>query len=219
MRSFAASTQPPLGRQMLKMAKKSKHAYLRTRDQLLEYANNGLVFYGIDLSRVSTKLISQIYEFELARAFNIHGIGDELKMLEDGTSKKVGVFKHLPLKGLYKAHFFDARFIKGNLDAHFGFSRGGNKRLDQVIQEALDGNKSGYDDEFCAYLAHNLPIGAIEARAQKGKLSGEWIIFQRYNDKNYYLLLASHSDGDENIYKKVRAVYDTDFPFLREKCT
>ncbi len=73
------------------------------RSQLEEYARSSLVFYGLDLSRISSVLLVQIWNHELNRSLNVHRIGDELKRIERGSSKKVGIFKHLPLKGGFVA--------------------------------------------------------------------------------------------------------------------
>ncbi|ENO1827555.1 hypothetical protein BBM40_19485 [Vibrio parahaemolyticus] len=185
------------------------------RSQLEEYARSSLVFYGLDLSRISSVLIAQIWNHELNRSLNVHSIGDELKRIERGSSKKVGMFKHLPLKGLYKAHFFDARFIHGNINAEFGFDYGGNKKLDNVISQAFEQSKSPYSsDEMAMFLAHELTVKTIENRAQKGNLSGEWIVFQIHEGQNYYLALGRHKESDQDIYDRVQAAYRLDFPFL-----
>ncbi|WPK55475.1 hypothetical protein [Vibrio fluvialis] len=185
------------------------------RRQLEEYARSSLVFYGLDLSRISSVLIVQIWNHELDRSLNVHSIGDELKRIERGSSKKVGMFKHLPLKSLYKSHFFDARFIRGNINAEFGFEYGGNKKLDKVINQAFEHSESAYiNDEFIMFLAHELTVKAIENRAQKGNLSGEWIVYQIYEGQNYYLTLGCHKESDQDIYDRVQAAYRLDFPFL-----
>ncbi|MEP7735912.1 hypothetical protein [Vibrio parahaemolyticus] len=185
------------------------------RSQFEEYARSSLVFYGLDLSRISSVLIAQIWNHELNRSLNVHSIGDELKRIERGSSKKVGMFKHLPLKGLYKAHFFDARFIHGNINAEFGFDYGGNKKLDNVISQAFEQSKSPYSsDEMAMFLAHELTVKTIENRAQKGNLSGEWIVFQIHEGQNYYLALGRHKESDQDIYDRVQAAYRLDFPFL-----
>ncbi|HIF5880535.1 TPA: hypothetical protein ACX3FY_004703 [Vibrio parahaemolyticus] len=185
------------------------------RSQLEEYARSSLVFYGLDLSRISSVLIAQIWNHELSRSLNVHSIGDELKRIERGSSKKVGMFKHLPLKGLYKAHFFDARFIHGNINAEFGFEYGGNKKLDKVISQAFEQSKSAYiNDEMAMFLAHELTVKTIENRAQKGNLSGEWIVYQIHEGQNYYLALGRHKESDQDIYDRVQAAYRLDFPFL-----
>ncbi|HCH5604923.1 MULTISPECIES: hypothetical protein [Vibrio harveyi group] len=189
-------------------------------EELQEYAKSSLVFYGLDLSRISSVLIAQIHHFETKRILSVHGIGDQLKRIESGSASRVGQFKHLPLKGLYKSHFFDARFFLGNMNAQYGFDRGGNANLDKVIHRAFEQNTSGYcDDEMAMFLAHEMTVGMFEKRAQKQKLTGEWIIFQEYQGNKYYLCVASHLEDDNDIYERVKLACMINFPFLMESGT
>ncbi|WP_421185272.1 hypothetical protein [Aeromonas enteropelogenes] len=189
-------------------------------EELKEYAKSSLVFYGLDLSRISTVLIAQIHYFETKRILSVHGIGDQLKRIESGNASKVGRFKHLPLKGLYKSHFFDARFLLGNMNAQYGFDRGGNANLDKIIHKAFEQNTSGYyDDEMAMFLAHEMTVGMFEKRAHKQKLTGEWVIFKEYQGNKYYLCVASHLEDDNDIYERVNLAYQSSFPFLMEPGT
>ena len=192
-----------------------------SRKELENFAKNNLEFFGLDISRISSIFIAQVMQLQRNRIINTHQMLDEVKYLEGikkvSSTKKAELFKKPLLKGLMKKHFTDASFILKNLGAHFGYEHGGNKRLENLIQEAFTRNKSGYvDDEFINYIAHNSSIGAIQERASKKNISGEWIIFQQYDGKNYYLTLAAHDEGDENILKRVNDSYDFDFNFLRK---
>ena len=185
------------------------------RNELIQYAKSSNVFYGLDLSRISSVLIAQIFHFERTRTLNVHNIGDELKRIESNNSNKSSIFKHLPLKGLHKTHFFDACFILGNMNAEFGFDKGGNKKLDNIIDEAFQRNNSGFvDDKMVMFLAHEMTVAAFEKRALQKKLSGEWIIYHVYENQYYYLTLASHRENDNLIYERVKTAYKLNFPFL-----
>lgn len=185
------------------------------RQELINYANSTSIFHTLDLSRVSSVLLTQVIQLESARIMNVHSVGDELMRIEKDLSHKVGSFKHNPLKGLHKAHFFNSSFILGNINAEFGLERGGNKSLDKLIREAFERNTSGYvDDDMAMFLAHNLTLMALEKRAKENRLSGEWIIFQIFNNKKYYLSIASHKESDHDIYNRIKLAYQIDFPFL-----
>lgn len=189
-----------------------------SRKDLLRYAKRSVHFCGVDLSRVSTVFLAQILQLQLNRVVNVHSLLDEVKRLEQNSTvrftRKAEVFKHYPLKGLYKKHFYDASFLVMNLRSHFGIDFGGNKLFNQMFNEAL---ATGDIDQFINQLSHNGTIGAYEKRASQGKVTGEWIVFQRSNEKNYYLTVAAHNEGDENIFKRVETCYDMDFSFLRSK--
>ena len=190
------------------------------REELEIYANKELAFYGLDLCRISSVFIMQVMQLNLARTFNTFKILDEVKYLE-GISKTTATPKHTkfnrpPLKGLYKKHFTDAAFLVKNLTSHFGCDFGGNDKLDKVVNDAFEENGSGYVDEsLVKKLSHDLVISAIQERASKG-LTGEWIIFQKHNEKYYYLTLGAHSEDDTEIFKRVIMAYEMNFPFLAE---
>ena len=194
-----------------------------SRDDLEGFARSDVGFYGLDITRISSVLIAQVIQMQANQVINTHQMLDEIKYLEglktSSSTKKAEPFKRLPLKGLMKTHFTDANFIIKNLGAHFGYDNGGNKRLDKLVSEAFARNESGYiDDEFINFIAHQSTIGALEQRAVKKNITGEWIVFQEHLGKNYYLTLAAHNEGDENIFKRVNDAYDFDFEFLRS-CT
>jgi hypothetical protein len=118
-----------------------------------------------------------------------------------------------------KTHFTDASFILKNIGIYMGMEDGNEKRLKKLIREALDQNTSGVvDDKFINHIATGFSFGALKERAMGQKLTGEWIVFQQYKEKNYYLTLAAHDEGDNNIYKRVCDCYELDYPFLRDIC-
>lgn len=191
-----------------------------SREDLENFAANDYGFYGLDISRISSVLIVQVIQMQASGVINTHQMLGEVKYLEGiGKSSNTPAptqFKREPLKGLMKKHYTDANFIVKNLGAHFGSNFGGNKNLDNLIKEAFSRNKSGYvDDEFINYIAHESTIGALQERAKRKKMSGEWIVFQKHNGENYYLTLAAHDEGDENIHERVCLAYEFDFNFLR----
>ena len=190
-----------------------------SRNDLLGFAADDLGFYGLDLTRISTVFIAQIFQLQVNRTIDTMSLMDEVKYLEGlrnrTSTEKEKAFKKLPLKGLFKKHFMSAGFIVKNIGAHFGFEWGGNINLDNLIEEVFSNNKSGYvDDAFVGQLTHGMVTQAIEKRAEKG-LTGEWIVFRKFKGKNYYLTIAAHNEGDENIFNRLCDAYDFDFPFLR----
>ena len=169
-----------------------------SREDLENFAANDIGFYGLDVSRISSIFIVQVMQMQARRVINTHQMLDEVKFLEgmknSSSTQAASQFKREPLKGLMKKHFNDANFLIKNLGAHFGYDYGGNKNLDALVKEAFARNMSGcVDDEFINYLAHESTIGALQERAKNKKISGEWIVFQKYQGGNYYLTLAAHN--------------------------
>jgi len=192
-----------------------------SRKDLELFAANDIGFYGLDISRISSIFIAQVMQMQEHRVINTLQMLDEVKSLEGfksvSSTQAASAFKKAPLKGLMKKHFTDARFVAKNLGAYLGYEYGGNKNLDEIVEQAFARNKSGYlDEDFINFLAYETTIGAFQKRALDNKMSGEWIVFQKYNGKNYYLTMAAHDEGDENIYGRVCDAYDLDFEFLRK---
>lgn len=47
------------------------------------------------------------------------------------------------------------------------------------------------------------PMAAMMTRIVEGRLTGEWIIFKKSNDRNTYFCLAKHADGDKAIHDRL----------------
>ena len=81
-----------------------------SRAELLEWANDSVAFIDLDLGRISTILLAQMYASEKNRVFNTYDLTMPIKVLEGITrgdaTRKEEEFRHKPLKGFYKKHFF-----------------------------------------------------------------------------------------------------------------
>jgi energy-coupling factor transporter ATP-binding protein EcfA2 len=51
-------------------------------------------------------------------------------------------------------------------------------------------------------------------RARTRELTGEWIVFAKHEGKNYYLCLAGHEEGDDDIFARIRDGCAGEFLFL-----
>lgn len=192
-----------------------------SRDELLKMAEEDVDFIGLNLNRFASIFLAQFFTLKYGRILTTGNITNEIKILESlspnsksRTKPASKLTRNPQLQGLWHKHFSDAQFYIKNFGAHFGYESGGNHRLDQVISEAFKRNTSGYvDDEFCVFLANQLTIEAYKERCENQKLTGEWIVFQKHNQKNYYLAIGLHGD-DEKIIHDVRLAVEMDFPFL-----
>mgnify|MGYP000305296353 CR=1 FL=1 len=189
-----------------------------TRDELRQWATNSLVFFRLDLERISALLLAQVYACEVDRRYDTFNITDPIKALEgigriDQTSPP-RQFLHPPLVGLYKKHFFSVRFLPRNL-ANALRSKEGKRRLQQAWDEGLEYTKSEYVTEgFIGYIAHHITVSAFETKCQNRELTGEWIVFHQHEGQNYYLTLASHRESNETIYQNVKLACEIEkYPF------
>lgn len=62
----------------------------------------------------------------------------------------------------------------------------------------------------------SLAINMLETRYRNSQGTGEWIIYAIYNEQNYYLCLAKHSDRDDETLRLIQEHCVKEFPFLKE---
>lgn len=196
-----------------------------SRDILNQFFADKSAFYRLPRERISDLLLSQLFVCEKLRLHNIFYITYEIKYLEGITgvtrTAKEKPFNGDILKGLWKKHFYSNCFIPKNL-ANFLSIRAGEKAFYSYIREAMQDNQSDLVEEktlwkisdFASYGAYK--IKASHAGERKGAFTGEWLIYGKYGDLNYYLCIARHNAGDENIRREIENVCVDEFPFLFE---
>jgi hypothetical protein len=177
------------------------------RQDLLAWASDSLAFYGLDLSRISTVLLDQVYTCEANRIFNTFDLTNPIKVLEghrefDGTLPE-DQFRHSPLTGLYKKHFTSPRFLAKNL-LNFLQSKPGQRHFNLAWKKAADISTSGVSDEkFIGYMVHQMVVPPVQIKSASSTMTGEWVVFHRHEGQNYYLTLASHAESNEEIHNRV----------------
>lgn len=166
--------------------------------------------------RYSALFALEMCLLESYRGVNPLQIVDEIRYLEDPSkpsmTKPAARFRHPPLRGLWHKHYFSARFIPQNIANHLA-----GPRLRGVVEEVLDPRKSPLEtEEMVRELAHRVSIEPFEQRASANALTGEWIVFAKHKEENYYLSLATHTAGDKQIREKIEKHCIRQFPFLSE---
>ena len=133
--------------------------------------------------------------------YNSSSILDIIELIE---SKKIKgkVFEHSPLIGFYTIHHNPFSTIGYSLiknianywyDNEFGIIK--IKRQNAFSQIV---NKSEFNIKEILSQMHSRAI-------YSKKLTGEWLIYKISNNRNYFLCLASHNEGDANIFEnKIR---------------
>jgi len=173
----------------------------------------------LQLNKIAHGRFSWLFVFDLLiwNEFNGHEpfqVARQIEALENpktlSGTKPPTQFLNPPLRGLWHKHFFDAHFIPHNLRNHWS----GN-RLQKLVEEVCGPKKSGPTKEMVNELVHRLVHGAMEDRNSAEKLTGEWIIFAKHNDQNYYLCLARHDEGDEAIYSRIEQLCFREFSFMK----
>ncbi len=83
----------------------------------------------------------------------------------------------------------------------------------RVLGEYAD--KPRNDWELAGKISERLVAEAFTQREKQHRLTGDWIVYKRHNHKNYYLCLAGHEERDEDIFERLAAAAESEFPELR----
>jgi hypothetical protein len=177
----------------------------------------------LDKSRISNVLITQLAYYQKHRVFNSFSVTDVIQQLENvspknGAIKAEGSFNHLPLKGFMKAHFFDARFVLRNLINQSELASKKSKKFSNICSKVMqDEELNPSHHGWQGRLAHEITVVALEERASQNNITGEWIIFAKHNELNYYLCIAKHSatkEEDQLIFSFLASYCIKEYPFL-----
>lgn len=184
-----------------------------TSDDLKGYAE-AIQLNHYAAGRYSSLFALNLFSYERLYGINPFQVVDEIRTLEDSAratrTKPASQFTRYPLKGLWHKHFFCSRFMAHNMMNHLS---GG--KLEKLVNEVLDPSKSPVVTEgMIRELSHRVTVDAFEERASAGNLTGEWIVFAKHEEKNFYLCIATHDMGDDFIFNNIRAACWPQFPFL-----
>jgi len=193
----------------------SKYLHIN-KDELIEFIER-YFFTLLDSNRFSFLFFTQLFVHYKAKRWDIHKILDEIKYLEGlrttTPTKGEGVFMKKPLIGLSYKHFTTARFISKNIENYLSKSK-----VREILKEtSIELNTNIMTEEFASIISHKMTVDAYMSRAKERELTGEWIIYSKYNGKNYYLTLAEHNEGDEKVFNRIKDYCFSEFPFLIEQ--
>ncbi len=155
----------------------------------------------------SDQFAEELLHASVNRTYNTFTILDELAVLEGtnfgrpSATPEHAMFKHWPLKGLWHKHHSQAAFISINLENYWR-KKVNRNRYNVLVNSNLDPR----------IIAHELVFGAHQERTAakntksdpRAGLTGEWIVYASINQRNYYLTLACHTDGDQEIYSRAK---------------
>ena len=153
--------------------------------------------------RASFGLVAELAFHMLNRIYDVHTIYDEIGMLEENdprisSAKGAHQFKHQPLRGLWCKHHHQTNFLMANLMLEMNRASTVDSFLKNHIGEVMT-------QELIQNLVHELVLKNHHRRASEKRLTGEWIVYERVDDKNYYLTLGHHEEGDDRIKERVDA--------------
>jgi len=185
------------------------------QEQIEAYA----ALYGLDVvakERYSMLFVVNLMLLEVANGVDPHQVIDEIKALEGNGRKSytkgASEFKGVFLKGLWHKHFMPAlpSVMAQNILNYLG-----KDGISNLVEEIFDPNKSSVcTKEMINELSYRVVEEPIKKRGEDKMLTGEWIVYAKEPEGNYYLGIWRHDVGDENIAKAIKTTCIPQFPFL-----
>ncbi|RQM49814.1 hypothetical protein EHZ19_05340 [Paraburkholderia bannensis] len=194
-----------------------------SEDDIWSFTTSNAGLYGIDTSRLSKFLLAQLTSAWKHRAINTFSVTDLVQHLEGirpnrSSTAKPRQFKGDALRGLWKVHFFDPRFLARNILNEWGMFSSKSEKFEKLCARvAAEEEKAPSCSGWQGRLAHEFVISGYAQRAAKRKLTGEWLIFGIQEQKNVYLALCAHSDSpeqDTQIYDALIKLCGNEFPTI-----
>ena len=150
---------------------------------------------------------------ERVEIYSSRDIIDIVELLEEGKYP-ARQFKRSNslIKGLWKAHHNGrSQFYSytKNIKQYWFQSNGKLKR-------DISGIVNKYPQDLKAILTE-MQYQALNEKHKNHEMTGEWIVFAKHNNTNYYLCLAIHESGenDVDIYNILESSFD-EFPELKQ---
>jgi hypothetical protein len=134
---------------------------------------------------------------------DVHAVFDQIGRLEKAPLTRGAPLKpeplRGPLKGLWHMHWFQASFLVKNLLNET------KKHGDMLIQKHLNAELGR--DRSIGETIGNLVCTTFEHRSgtaarKRSRLTGEWIVFVKANNRNVYLTLAGHHETNEAVLSR-----------------
>lgn len=176
--------------------------------------------------RFSANLILNLVDRVLNNK-NIGRIVEEICYLErpeysQTITKPESKFNHGLLDGLYHKHYNvgDMRSLYFNLIDPLDKKLGEKRRFAEACKSTQRQSlRNNWDDlETAKYLINQVFIKRFKYLEDHKKVTGEWVIYHKYNGKNYYLAIAEHiHDGNKNetyeiLAKQIQFFCALEFP-------
>ncbi|WED29903.1 hypothetical protein L3V77_21080 [Vibrio sp. DW001] len=165
-------------------------------------------------------LLDVFFAFEKG-LINISAVLDEIKYLEGVGSKTqtkpASQFNRKPLKHLWHKHYSDGNIPELAQNVKNALKNYSIPYLDEQVRDAEASDEVRYITETdISAIFDDVVSGSLARRRAEQKMTGEWLVYASHEGQNYYLCLAKHDDGDDNIRKKIDSTGMYEYPFLEE---
>jgi hypothetical protein len=179
----------------------------------------------IGLERAASERYSIVFLLGLygglkAGLLNPHKVVHEINVLEGiqstSTLKPPTQFRRPPLRGLWHKHYLEDGLHSVAQNVKNGIDKDGLPLFEDRMREAeLSGQIRYVTVDDIPLLAADAVGGTLKRRMAAGEMTGEWIVYARHEDRNYYLCLGTHDKTQHDYLRKLIDSYCcVEFPFL-----
>lgn len=177
--------------------------------------------------KVSRRLFEQLLNFQGTRLTPAYKyVLREILALENGSgaqctsiTKEETALRGGELRGLYKKHFFVPSLHMGiNMMNVLKLNNDKSQVFECLMKQAMNKYSLNEEstDETRMKVSKSFTNNLMEMYDKKKK-TGDWLIFVKYQDINYYLCIVPHrqsQDDDIKIRKTCDLCIANEFPFL-----
>lgn len=172
--------------------------------------------------RYSLQFISEFYCHSMIAGYiDPFKVMAEINYLE-GFGKSVGTkeesqFTGKLLGGLWHKHYIEDGVSSMAQNLQMALKVYGLPKLEAMVKDSMaSGEERFMTEEDLTKVMEDAVYGNYVRRANQNRLTGEWIVYAKYNNNNYYLCLGRHTQGDAAIRRQIDNICTPDFPFLSE---
>lgn len=164
-------------------------------------------------------LLDSFFSFE-NDSLNIDEVMHEIRFLEGSEeasrTKNATQFRRPPLKGLWHKHYFDRSIPALAQNVKNALVNYGMPYFESMAEE----DKASGEERFVTpgdlpHIVNDIVISNLQRRQADQKTTGEWLIYAKHKNVNYFLCLAKHGEGDEQIRTRIDSTCIHEFPFLK----
>lgn len=171
--------------------------------------------------RISVLFLLSLFGAYKAGRINPFEVSREIEALEKGatTGLKPPIQNRIPpLKGLWHKHYMQLGMASLTINWQHGLKQFGIPYFTQKMREAQEaGEKRNMTIDDIAPIVKDTVQGNFERLREAERLTGEWIVFAKYERQNYYLTLATHDKTThEHERQMIESICYREFPFLEE---
>lgn len=137
--------------------------------------------------------------------FRLFTIMDTISFLE-GKSPTTCTKKEKKLRGKLSEYYHKHIHYPRSIDHIVSNTLRNENLINEAMKKAIKFKKDNkHKEPAISFLSYYLVTDRISEVYMRRKVTGEWLIYKKLEDKNIYLTLASHTENDDEILERIRS--------------